>query len=252
MTTDLSKLISELKTFELNVNRYYSDTEYENLIDNKLQGKIKSLHLHLIQMGLDNLAQTIDEIEFSSGQAISILETLRGYVLGEIENQLQEPKSSTRNDWWSLIHPKVRALAQERFDAGFYADAVESALKEVNKQVKVYVHRKTNQDLDGSSLMTTAFSVNKPIISLSTLANESEKNIQQGYMQIFAGAMTGIRNPKAHDNLVLEKSRAIHLIFLSSLLMYKLQDAGVISENENTLAVREQPRPSIPSDESAD
>jgi uncharacterized protein (TIGR02391 family) len=73
--------------------------------------------------------------------------------------------------------------------------------------------------------MTTAFSVQNPIIELDDLATVSGKDIQQGYMQIFAGAMTGIRNPKAHGNLDIDETRAIHLLFLASLLMYKLDEA---------------------------
>ena len=37
------------------------------------------------------------------------------------------------------------------------------------------------------------------------------------YMQIFAGAMTDIRSPKAHGNLNLDSSKALHLIALASL-----------------------------------
>ena len=45
-------------------------------------------------------------------------------------------------------------------------------------------------------------------------------------MEIFAGAMTGIRNPKAHSNIIdIDEKRAIHLIYLASLLMYKLDEA---------------------------
>ncbi len=44
-------------------------------------------------------------------------------------------------------------------------------------------------------------------------------------MEIFAGTITGIRNPKAHDNIVIDEKRAIHLLYLASLLMYKLDEA---------------------------
>jgi len=33
------------------------------------------------------------------------------------------------------------------------------------------------------------------------------RNIQRGYMQIFAGAMIGIRNPKAHKNITIGRER---------------------------------------------
>ncbi len=46
-------------------------------------------------------------------------------------------------------------------------------------------------------------------------------------MELFSGSMIGIRNPKAHANISITKERAIHFIFLASLLMYKLDEAGV-------------------------
>ncbi len=72
--------------------------------------------------------------------------------------------------------------------------------------------------------MKTAFSPNKPIIVFDDLSTETGKNIQQGYMEIFAGAMTGIRNPKAHDNIHITENRAKHFIYLASLLMNKIDE----------------------------
>ena len=66
--------------------------------------------------------------------------------------------------------------------------------------------------------MNTVFSVNKPIISLADLSTETGQNIQKGYMQIFSGTMTGIRNPTAHENLQIDKNRTIHYLYLASLL----------------------------------
>ena len=84
---------------------------------------------------------------------------------------------------------------------------------------------KTGEELDGANLMNKAFSLEKPMIVLDDLSTETGKNIQKGYIQIFAGAMTGIRNPKAHENIKISKEKAIHFIFLASLLMYKLDEA---------------------------
>lgn len=50
------------------------------------------------------------------------------------------------------------------------------------------------------------------------------KILQQGDMQIAAGAMLGIRNPKAHDNVDIDETRAIHFLFLASLLLQKLDE----------------------------
>lgn len=127
-------------------------------------------------------------------------------------------------DFWSLLHPRVAQTARPRFESGHFADAVEAAFKEINAIVKDLVRRKTGKELDGSDLMNNAFSPGKPLISLDDLSTESGRDIQQGFMLIFSGAMTGIRNPKAHANISISRERAIHFLFLASLLMYKLDE----------------------------
>ena len=68
-------------------------------------------------------------------------------------------------------------------------------------------------------LMNTAVSVHKPVIALTALESDTDKNIQQGYMQIMTGTMIGIRNPGAHGNLNPDSTTALHLICLASLLI---------------------------------
>lgn len=128
------------------------------------------------------------------------------------------------NQVWVLLHPSVVTLAKPRFDAGHYADAVEAVLKEVNSVVKQLHKAATSEELDGAPLMRKAFSPNRPTIKLDDLTTETGRNIQQGHMDLFAGAMIGIRNPKAHGNIVITPERAIHHFFLASLLFYKLDE----------------------------
>ena len=130
--------------------------------------------------------------------------------------------------FWKQLHPVLKKISQKKFKDSHYADVIETALKEINTIVKNEVRKKSGKDLDGATLMNTAFSVKNPIIALDDLSTETGRNIQIGYMQIFAGAMTGIRNPKAHSNITLTKERTIHLLFLCSLLFYKLEDVKVI------------------------
>jgi uncharacterized protein (TIGR02391 family) len=141
-----------------------------------------------------------------------------------------EPVSSSEEipfDEWVLIHPAIRAVSKSRFETKHYADAAESAFKEVNDRVKRQMLALTGEELDGAPLMQRAFSVGNPVIQLDSSGGDSGKNIQVGYMQIFAGAMTGIRNPKAHANLSIDPMRSIHFLVLASLLMSKLDEAGV-------------------------
>jgi uncharacterized protein (TIGR02391 family) len=137
-----------------------------------------------------------------------------------------QPDPAPQDSFWKILHPVVLKVSKTRFDAGHYADAVEAALKEVNEIVRGIVKAKTGKELDGSDLMNVALSVKAPIITLDDISTVSGKNIQVGYMQIFSGAMTGIRNPKAHANIVISRERAIHFLFLASLLLGKVDEGS--------------------------
>lgn len=131
--------------------------------------------------------------------------------------QIPSISSSGINTFWNLLHPEIIKVSKSRFEAGHFADSVEAAFKEINTIVKDIVKQKTGQEFDGADLMNKAFSVNQPIIKLDDISTETGKNIQKGYMQIFSGAMTGIRNPKTHGNIEITHERSIHFLFLASL-----------------------------------
>jgi uncharacterized protein (TIGR02391 family) len=125
---------------------------------------------------------------------------------------------------WTLLHKKVAEFAKPRFVAGHYADAVEAAFKELNSTVQTLYKARTGDEYDGVNLMRKAFTPQNPVIVLDSLNTETGKNIQQGYMELFAGSMAGIRNPKAHGNLEITAERAMHHLTLCSLLFFKLDE----------------------------
>jgi len=133
-------------------------------------------------------------------------------------------KEQNKSNFWYLLHPVVVEVSKSRFETSHYADSVEAALKELNSTVKRIYKERTGEELDGVPLMRKAFAHQNPVIVLDDLSSETGKNVQQGYMDMFAGAMSGIRNPKAHDNIVIDEERAIHQLFLASLLFYKLEE----------------------------
>lgn len=128
------------------------------------------------------------------------------------------------SDVWLLIHPEIAEVSRKRMTDGYYADAVEAACKAVNSRVREIVFNKTSEELDGAKLMRRAFSLNNPIIKIVPLDNRSGQDTQQGYMDIFAGIMTGIRNPKAHENETITKEDAFRKLIMISLLMYKIDN----------------------------
>ncbi len=125
---------------------------------------------------------------------------------------------------WPLLHPQVQSAAEERFKTGHYADAVEAALKALNNEVGSIAKARGASDMDGAQLMHTVFSPKAPLIVLGNLSTQTGRDMQLGYMEMFAGAMSAIRNPKAHDNIVISPERAIHFLFVASMLWYTLDN----------------------------
>ena len=123
------------------------------------------------------------------------------------------------------IHGMISNVCKKKYFDGHYADAVESAFKEVNSRCKKIYKTKVGEEKDGSDLMNKLFSPNNPMLAFEDNSTDSGKNVQQGYMQIFSGSMTGIRNPKAHENQVLTKESAYTRLMLASLLMEKIDEA---------------------------
>ena len=224
----LTAILDDLADFELDLNHYYGDPEPQDFIDTLLTGKIDSLRAFCQILGWSELVTSMQSITPLHGQAVESLELIKSFIVPEARRLLSlidiEAVPSPTDWFWQLIHPRVKALARPRFTAGFLGDAVESSYKEVNDSVKRIVKDVNGQELDGARLMTTAFSVNNPWISLTALETDTDKSVQQGYMQIMAGAMTGIRNPVAHGNLNPDSTTALHLICLASLLMHKIDE----------------------------
>ncbi len=170
---------------------------------------------------LDVYSPLADMIE----QAIGVIETDETFA-----SNLQVEKEDGRDyDIWSLVHPSIAEVSKNRIKSGFYADAVEAACKCLNSRVRDIVQDKTGEELDGAALMRKAFSVQNPVIRIALPTSRSGQDTQQGYMEICAGVMTGIRNPKAHENETISKEDAIRKLIMISLLMYKI-DQRVITD----------------------
>lgn len=229
MTQPIEKILEEINDFTLDL-----DSEYYSDFVQIVLGKIRALSSHLKARGFLDLVSEIDESEPDEDNIIRVLESLRGYVIPETRRRLQKEQVNSSNieSFWSSLHPRVRALAKSRYDAEHYADAVQTVLKELNNNIKTHSKEYTEKERDGSNLMNTVFSVKKPIIHLADISTETGRSIQQGYMQIFSGTMTGIRNPTAHENLQIDKNRTIHYLYLASLLFFIFDERLEIESTE--------------------
>lgn len=150
--------------------------------------------------------------------------------IDELEKKLEELQKPKPVDVGSAIgifdatiqHPLIRKSTERLFKTGNYSSAILEAMKAVAHLVK----EKSKLTEDGQSLMSHAFAPKAPIIKLNALTNQSDLDEQAGFCLIFMGAMTGIRNPKAHT-LVDQRDpvRTLHYLMLADLLAIRLEDA---------------------------
>jgi len=132
--------------------------------------------------------------------------------------------------FWTYLHPLVIGTSKQLFVDKHYANAVQSAFVEINDRVKKIRKKIDGNELDGTDLMRKTFGTEPPKLLFEDNSTESGKNVQQGFMGIFAGVMQGIRNPNAHENIEISKDDAVRQLMLASLLMYKV-DAAVRFSN---------------------
>lgn len=113
------------------------------------------------------------------------------------------------------IHPDITTVSLKLFQDGHYSQATFEAFKLLDQKVQA---ASGIQD-SGYKLMMAAFNEKSPKIRLNDLSTTSETDEQMGFRNIFAGAMSAIRNPRGHDikhdpiDLCLD-----HLSFASVLL----------------------------------
>lgn len=128
----------------------------------------------------------------------------------------------------AALHAEIRQVT-ERFIEEHLDVAIFEAFKSINNRVK----RMTGLDLDGSKLMTAAFSGTSPQIRFADISSETGRNIQQGLHFLFLGAVQGIRNPDAHEQFKpLDDEEGLEVLAFASMLMRRLDHAQVLQEPE--------------------
>lgn len=200
-----------------------------------------------IKCSLQNLAEEVkQEYPYFYKELMQLKErlfngmaTVNPFIWGriyEIMISIKQPVLNSRSEIWRNIHPMIKSVSKSLYENGHFAEAAENAFKEINSRVKkLFVLKCPNRKVpDGASVMTTVFSDNEPLIEFGERSSESGQNIQRGFMMMLAGAMIGIRNPKAHENLIIGEEDAMRQLMFASMLMYKIDDAvgySDISEN---------------------
>jgi len=120
------------------------------------------------------------------------------------------------------FHPRIVKASRSHFRSREYGDAIFAAFR----CIEVLVKEKSGvKNKNGQSLMSTVFNEKHPIIKLNRLERDFEKDEQMGFMFIYMGAMTGIRNPKAHAEIEQEDPyRTLEYLSLASLLAKRVEE----------------------------
>ena len=121
------------------------------------------------------------------------------------------------------IHPSIPDNVRGLFDDGHYSQATFEAFKFVDKEVQKH----SANDGTGLKLMMKVFSESSPIIRLTAMASQSERDEQAGYKFMFAGSMLAIRNPRGHEvSLAESPDQCLDHLSLASLLLRRLEKSG--------------------------
>lgn len=128
--------------------------------------------------------------------------------------------------YYNIVTNSALCEKTERlFGDGHYARAVEEAFKLLDNLVQEKAGL-LGAGLTGAKLMQLVLSPQKPVLKLNEGISASEKDEQLGYMQILAGSMSGIRNPRAHDSDWEDtEQRALQLLALANHLIERIETA---------------------------
>lgn len=122
------------------------------------------------------------------------------------------------------LHPAIVQASRSLFESGHYAQSILEAYKVLNNFVKA---KSGMSHLDGQALMAQVFGSDQPAIRLNPLETKSDRDEQGGFKFLYMGAMTGIRNPKAHDSVKQpDPIRALKYLALASLLIERADEGS--------------------------
>lgn len=163
---------------------------------------------------------------FQSGidQAVAVLETIKKGFVEDLEDAGLGISSAPLKAYETLdLHPEIDRQVSGLFNDGHYAEAIEKSVKVLNNLVRM----RSDVEEDGTSLMMKVFSKTNPVLKFNDLADQSDLDEQQGFMYLFAGAVMGLRNPRAHKLFQDEPERALEFIAMISLLAKLLDETTV-------------------------
>ena len=151
--------------------------------------------VHRIQQEVDSIIQKYEQLKIEEKPAITTeaKDTMKSPI--QLFDAMQ-------------FHPKIIQASKSLFENKHYAQAIFEAFKAVEN----FVQDKSGISLYGSNLMEKVFNEENPVIKVPE-AGYYYKDVQRGFKNLFIGAAQGIRNPKAHKEII-QKDPYITLQYL--------------------------------------
>lgn len=125
-----------------------------------------------------------------------------------------------------LLYCRAELLDQNYFHAVF----------EATKSIGVKVRKLSGLDGDGADLIQRAFGFGKdalPILAINSLATETDRGEQRGFISLLVGLFGTVRNPLAHSPKTewpMSEQDALDVLTLASLIHRKLDRARSTAE----------------------
>lgn len=227
------------------MNKQLINSTYNNFANMNLNMPICPAHVTMVKNDLIKISKDIETSEkFFSNELLRLKDRLFGNggfiiptIMGEVVailKYLVDKCNNPQEDMWSSIHPQIERVSKQLFLDGHFSNAAEDAFIEINDRVKKLFHKLEPSMVaipDGCDVMNKVFATGeKAMIEVCDRSTQTGVNIHEGTRFMLAGAMSALRNPKAHSNsVVITKEECIRRLMFASMLMYKIDEAVTYS-----------------------
>lgn len=197
-----------------------SHIQYEGFSHSLSSLEMDSGHFKALDGSIGLVNKAIGKLESIT---IAELEVQEGDLVQEIKHVVAESPLKIFDAM--CLHPRVVEASRGLFKDKYYSDAIFRAFTAVSNFVK----EKSGLSLDGKALMSAAFNEDKPVIKINDLLTKPDHDEQEGFKFLFMGGQVGIRNPKAHDNVIqADPYRTLEYLSLASLLMKRIEEGKIV------------------------
>jgi uncharacterized protein (TIGR02391 family) len=120
------------------------------------------------------------------------------------------------------FHPELIRYCESELLVNNYFHAVLEAVKGISSSIRA----RTNLTTDGAELFEAVFSIQNPLLLISTLQTESEKSEQKGFCNLLKGLFGTFRNPTAHTAKIewpMDKQDALDLFAIASYCYRRIE-----------------------------